>query len=136
MNIKLPKITRILLLGSMEYHCRGWRPWQPLEKSPTKVKLDIIADEQKHSKSLQKIAKYYWFSSRYHRTPIDFTILDNVGLIGAGSASKPIGGRSHSIRYKMTSSIYMTIYTIDSNYFLTDWNIITIKIPITISIWT
>merc|ERR1719266_163050 len=32
------------------------------------------------------------------KTPIDFTILDDVGLIGAGSGSKPPPGRSHSIR--------------------------------------
>jgi len=46
---------------------------------------------------------------KYHRTPIDFTILDDVGLIGAGSASKPVGGRSHSIRSDRRTSVSTTL---------------------------
>lgn len=44
---------------------------------------------------------------KYHRTPIDFTILDDVGLIGAGSSSKTgnLGGRSHSIRSDRRTSV-------------------------------
>jgi len=53
---------------------------------------------------------------KYHRTPIDFTILDDVGLIGAGSASKPIGGRSHSIRSDRRTSVSTTLSHTSSRF--------------------
>merc|ERR1719192_92060 len=57
---------------------------------------------------------------KYHRTPIDFTVLDDVGIIGAGSNSGKAGGRSRSIRSDGRRTSVSTLTSTSSRCFPTD----------------